>query len=100
VANFSNFKDAEHPSAELRNEAITAAMEKHGLSQFDTLRSLANEAAYAVFHLSENFLYRQYYWRDEALKALESGDTERAKECLNEIGNSDHRFASGRELKV
>ena len=88
MSKYSGFVDATHPSAKMRNEAITAAMEKHGLSQFDTLRSLANEAAYAVFHLSERFLYRQYYWRDEALKALENGDTERVKECLNEIGNS------------
>ena len=93
------FKDAKHPSAELRMEAIQDALRKHDIDVFSTKRFVVQDAVYAVFRLSENFLIRQYYHRDMALEALERGDLDEVKRQLNEIGNSGHTFSDGTPVR-
>jgi hypothetical protein len=81
---YSKFKNAKHPCAETRHRLLHDEI-THGDKNF----SAAFAVMQSMFHASEDFLYRQYYWRDAALNALEIGDIEGAKECLNEIGKSD-----------
>jgi len=88
--NFANFKDAKHPSAKMRNDAVVHKVKDYGFSEIGEERSFGMSCAMEVFRLSENFLHRQYYHRDCAIEALESGDTNTALEHLKSIGDSGH----------
>lgn len=91
---FKKFKDAKHPDAKSRREAVDNAVLERGVKEnskeYFRIRSIALSAAMDVFHLSESFLMRQYYHRDCALEALNNGDVAEALKHLNMIGDSGH----------
>ena len=85
--NYEYHKDAKHPSAEMRAEVVRQAEEKGG-----TPYRIAFNAMQGMDDLHSRFLLRQYYWRDEALAALDNGDLDRVRRCLREISVSGHGF--------
>lgn len=96
---FSRFKDSKHPSANMRNEAVLSVIDHYGVEKYGKTHSIITSAVMKVFQLSELFLYRQYYHRDQARKALDNGDVETAITHLNMIGNSGHHMNNGDEVK-
>lgn len=87
--NCEKFKDAKYPCATTRGNIMFKYVDRekiHHDAKQNTRYDIALRITSDLSTAFDKYLFRQYYLRDEAVKALDAGDIDTAKDLLHQIG--------------
>lgn len=80
-------KNATYPCAEIRADIMREVLKVDSFHYSDhEAYPYVLKAMHQVLEQADSYLFRQYYHRDLAIKALTEGNTELALDHLNKIG--------------
>lgn len=84
---YSKYKDAEYPDAETRAGQLERYCERQGVDRLHRTALAYYCGQYAMHLALDQYLWKQYYLRDQAIKILEEGgDPQEAIAILKQIG--------------